>query len=224
MSEKDQITVIVGLEYIWTRPHHGVDSVTHALGYQPDRLELRFARDEVVMVHECLRHGWHGYSNELFQAWSKDWASCTEPERAEQKLKLFTKVEEIKCALRDTQDRELAAGKTTPSYLAAKRNYAERGWQMFWENKEEDARNFDEKQEAKKFDKKQEAKKFTMEEDEKEFEKEEDPKDFDSRKIISTVAKQGQRRKIKWLKAACKDMAGKLGIPCSKIPIPRVPY
>ncbi len=206
MSEKDQITVIVGLEYIWTRPHHGVDSVTHALGYQPDRLELRFARDEVVMVHECLRHGWHGYSNELFQAWSKDWASCTEPERAEQKLKLFTKVEEIKCALRETQDRELAAGKTTPSYLAAKRNYAERGWQMFWENKEEDARNFDEKQDARNFD------------------MEEDPKDFDSRKIISTVAKQGQRRKIKWLKAACKDMAGKLGIPRSKIPIPRVPY
>ena len=206
MSEKDQITVIVGLEYIWTRPHHGVDSVTHALGYQPDRLELRFARDEVVMVHECLRHGWHGYSNELFQAWSKDWASCTEPERAEQKLKLFTKVEEIKCALRETQDRELAAGKTTPSYLAAKRNYAETGWQMFWENKEEDARNFDEKQDARNFD------------------MEEDPKDFDSRKIISTVAKQGQRRKIKWLKAACKDMAGKLGIPRSKIPIPRVPY
>ncbi len=206
MSEKDQITVIVGLEYIWTRPHHGVDSVTHALGYQPDRLELRFARDEVVMVHECLRHGWHGYSNELFQAWSKDWASCTEPERAEQKLKLFTKVEEIKCALRETQDRELAAGKTTPSYLAAKRNYAETGWQMFWENKEEDARNFDEKQDARNFD------------------MEEDPKDFDFRKIISTVAKQGQRRKIKWLKAACKDMAGKLGIPRSKIPIPRVPY
>jgi len=206
MSEKDQITVIVGLEYIWTRPHHGVDSVTHALGYQPDRLELRFARDEVVMVHECFRHGWHGYSNELFQAWSKDWASCTEPERAEQKLKLSTKVEEIKCALRETQDRELAAGKTTPSYLAAKRNYAERGWQMFWENKEEDARNFDEKQDAKKFDKKQ------------------DEKDFDSRKIISTVAKQGQRRKIKWLKAACKDMTGKLGIPCSKLPITRVPY
>lgn len=198
--------MIVGLEYIWTRPHHGVDSVTHALGYQPDRLELRFARDEVVMVHECLRHGWHGYSNELFQAWSKDWASCTEPERAEQKLKLFTKVEEIKCALRETQDRELAAGKTTPSYLAAKRNYAETGWQMFWENKEEDARNFDEKQDARNFD------------------MEEDPKDFDFRKIISTVAKQGQRRKIKWLKAACKDMAGKLGIPRSKIPIPRVPY
>jgi len=206
MSEKDQITVIVGLEYIWTRPHHGVDSVTHALGYQPDRLELRFARDEVVMVHECFRHGWHGYSNELFQAWSKDWASCTEPERAEQKLKLSTKVEEIKCALRETQDRELAAGKTTPSYLAAKRNYAETGWQMFWENKEEDARNFDEKQDARNFD------------------MEEDPKDFDFRKIISTVAKQGQRRKIKWLKAACKDMAGKLGIPRSKIPIPRVPY
>lgn len=180
--------MIVGMDYIWTLRYLGVQNVVLALGYQPDRFEFRFTRDEIVMIHECLRHGWHGYSNELYQAWSKDWVFCSEPERAKQKQKLNTKVEEIRCALRETQDRELAAGKTTSSYLAAKREYSEKSWQKFWEWKEEVA------------------------------------KEFDSGGIISTVAKQGRRGKIKWLKAACKDMAGKLGIPISKIPTTRIPY
>lgn len=188
MSEKDQITVIVGMDYLWTLPYNGVHDVVLALGYQPDRLEFRFTRDEIVMVHECLRLGWHGYSREMYQTWSKDWAFCTEPERTQQKQKLKTKAEEIKCALRITQDREFAARNITSSYLAAKRKYNEQTWQKFWEYKEEQA------------------------------------KEFNSTGIISTVAKQGRRGKIKWLKGACKDMAGKLGIPNNNIPIPRVPH
>lgn len=177
--------VIVGLEYLWTPPSDGVHDVVLVLGYQPDRLEFRFNRDEIIVVHDCLRHGWHGYSRAMYQAWSKNWIFCTEPERTQQKLKLRLKAEEIKCALRITHDRELAAGKITSSYLAAKTKYYEELWLQFWEYKEEQA------------------------------------KEFNSTGAVSTVAKQGRRGKIKWLKAACKDM---LGIPNNDIPVSRIPY
>lgn len=175
MSEKDQITVIVGMNYLWPLPHNGVYKLVLALGYQPDRLELRFTRDEVIMVHECLRQGLHGYSKELYQAWSKDWVFCAEPERMQRKQKLRMKIEEIQCDLKMLQDREVAAGKITSSYVAAKRKYNKQIWLQFMEYKERQAN------------------------------------EFDSTGVVSIVAEQGRRGKIKWLKAACKDMAGKLG-------------
>lgn len=142
MSENDQITVIVCLEYLWPVPVINLLKATIVLGYQPDRLELRYSRDEVDIVYQCLRNGWHGYSKELYESWSKDWVYCAEPERSEQKQKLHTKTEEITCAMRESTERELAAGKTTASYVDKQRHCDELNWKLFWEYKEKQAQVF----------------------------------------------------------------------------------
>ena len=139
MSEEDQSIVIVGMQYIKSRRLY----VAHALGYQSDRLELRCSRDETTIVYSCLRRGWKGFSKDLYDSWSREWVHCVEPERSEQKTRLDVKLEKLMCRLQESQDRELAVGKTVPSLVVAKRVTMDKTNKEFHERKEYKAKYFD---------------------------------------------------------------------------------
>ena len=139
MSEEQQITVIVCIDQL----SMDIWGTSLALGYQPDSLELRFSRDEVCMVYECLRKGLNGLSQGLYHSWSEDWTLCAEPERSERKKRFRLKVEEIRQNIREAQDRELAAGKTSLSFLSAKRECNDKWYLTYWEELENRIKQLD---------------------------------------------------------------------------------
>ena len=141
MSEEDQILVVVAMGYL----DHSPWSVCLVLGYQPDTLEFRYSRDEINIVYECLRHGWKTFAKDLYDTWTKDWVYYAEPERTMHKTRMYAKMDEVFRAEENSWQRELAAGKTIPSLVAAKKLDQERERTEFMEHQERRARRVAEK-------------------------------------------------------------------------------
>lgn len=126
MSVDDKITIIVVDRHCWTL---GGDK---CFGYLPNTFELRYSQDQLSQAAMSMSR-YSSADKKLYESWSWSWWKLRGKARINQKLRVMGKMSEIEAAIRRTEAREIAAGRTTDARLQYSRDEREEFYQNWRE-------------------------------------------------------------------------------------------
>lgn len=133
LSTDGKITILVADSHY----AFSLDEMSRALGYSTyPHFEPRFSNDDIRQAWFELRILCHNPLNTFYRQLYRNyvtppWKLKSSKERAEQKLRLELKMEDIERAVRTTERQELDAGRCSPSELEQQRRSREdryRAW------------------------------------------------------------------------------------------------
>jgi hypothetical protein len=131
MSVEDKITLIVSH---WYFIGIGTKVAAKVLGYLPDTFELRYSRHQIFEANMSMLCGRSSSADEkLYDSWTEPLWGLQGKARIDQKLRVLGKMSEIEAALRRTEARDIAAGRTTDALLQHERNGREKVYQNWRE-------------------------------------------------------------------------------------------
>ena len=127
MSAEDKLSLIITDCHCWIL---GEDTTPKFFGYLPNTFELRYSRDQLAEAAESMSRCSFA-DGRLYESWQRNWWELRGKARLNQKLRVMGKMSEMEAALRETEAREIAAGRTTDARLQCKRDAREnvyRNW------------------------------------------------------------------------------------------------
>lgn len=129
MSVEEKITLIVTH---WFFIGNGTKIAAKVLGYLPNTFELRYSRHQISEANiSIMRRRSSIADKELYDSWTKPWWELQGKPKIDQKLRVMGKMAEIEAALRTTEAKELAAGRTSDALVQSMRGVRENVYQKW---------------------------------------------------------------------------------------------